>query len=338
MKIALMMNILMTLLNNRKVSRQTLAEKYEISTRSVVRYNEELTAAGIPIYSLRGPYGGYCIPDSFRIDRHYFSEAELKRLLESLTATEKSFGDELNGQVIEKLRNLARNHNDDRYFLKSDKLIIDIGTWTNPRQYHGKMAVISRAIEEDITLFMRYVDSTECESERFFDPYSLVLKEGVWYTYGYCHYREDFRLFRLTRIESLRVTDMKFERLPSDVFAKLKGDFSDKDLVEVSFELNGEIRSEIEEWLGMEAIKENNGLLTANATLFGGRMLINKLLSYGSAIKVLSPLALKEEVMVECARILRNYEQADTFEIGFCGGAVKNGGDRRSRGKPSDNR
>lgn len=306
MKSGIMFGILLTILNNRKVKREYLAEKFEISTRTVARHIDSLCEGGVPIITLRGANGGYMIADDFKLERSFFCPDELHRLLTCLNATATSFPDQ-NHEIIEKLKHIGSVKENEKYLLKTDTLIIDVGTWTNPYSYRGKIAALNKAIDNDLTVNMEYTDNKEYYSVRDFDPYCLVLKEGIWYTYGFCHLRNDFRLFRLARIKNLTLTEIKFERKKSDVFEKLNGSFDDTALVDLEFEFFSTSLSEVEEWLGPEAITERGTTYVARAMLYGGNLLINKLLSFGSSIKIIKPQALKEELLVECSRVLKRY-------------------------------
>ena len=164
----------------------------------------------------------------------------------------------------------------------------------NPQNYRGKIEAINKAIDSDLTINMTYTDNKDFCSVRDFDPYCLVLKEGIWYVYGYCHLRNDFRLFRLARIQRLTISENTFLRKESDVYEKLNGTFDDTDLVDIEFEFFSTALSEVEEWLGPDAISERGTSYIAKASVFGGSLLINKLLSFGSSIKILKPQALKE--------------------------------------------
>lgn len=307
MQQSVIFGILLTLLNKRKVKRSYLAEKYEISTRTVQRYIDVLNEAGVPIVSVSGANGGFWVADNFRLETSYFSEEEISRIVSCISAMRANFNDNVCRDILDKMQNTARNKSNDQYLVKSDSLIIDIGTWNNPSQYRGKMEVINKAIEGSFSLEMNYIDSKERETHRMFDPYSLVLKEGVWYVYGFCHLRQDFRLFRLTRIASLHITKKTFEKKPSDVFERIKRHIDDGMEVDVEFEFYSTALAEIEEWLGPEAVIERGVQYVAKATLYGGNALISKLLSFGSSVKVLRPAALREEIAVECKRILESY-------------------------------
>lgn len=308
MQSGVMFGILITILNKRIVTRQYLADKFEMSTRTIGRYIDKLAEGGIPVYSLRGANGGYTIPDDYRMDKSYFTIDELGRIISSLEATKSGFNDKQNDIIIDKITNLKNFKSEEKYFLKSKTLIIDTGTWNNPQKFRNKISVINKAIEESHTIIMSYTDKNEVTSEREFAPYCLALKEGIWYTIGWCYYRKDFRLFKLARINTMKLTDNSFERQDYDVYQKLNEHFQDKDLVDIKFEFTPAIRSEIEEWLGADAITpQGDEVFIAEASLYGGNELKHKMLSFGADVKIISPYQLKEEILVECNRILRLY-------------------------------
>lgn len=295
--------IMLTLLIKKKVSRRYLAEKYEISERSVSRYVDTLGESGVPVYSTAGREGGYSISDEFKLDKTLFTPEEFTRLVTCIKAVPE---DKLNLSILDKLQHMALRTDDNKYLLKNDTLVIDAASWTNPNVFRNKMDVITDAINENISLDLKYTDRYDAVSERRFDPYCLALKEGIWYTYGWCHKRSDFRLFKLSRITSIIKTDEKFEKRDGNVYEKLTGIFDDVPTVELEIEFSSTILGEIEEWLGIDAISERGLKYVAAATVYSGNVLVKKLLSFGSDVKVLRPAAVRDELLVECSRILRD--------------------------------
>lgn len=299
--------ILLTILNSRRTSREYLSEKYEISERTVVRYVSVLVGSGVPIISARGKNGGYFIADDYKLNYTYFNNEEKNRMINCINESNKLFSDSLNDIILDKIIHMKKNAEDERYLIKSDTLIIDIGTWNKPQFYRSKIESINKGIHKKCSIFMKYVDKYDFATERLFDPYSLVLKEGVWYTYGWCHTRKDFRLFKLTRIRSMTITNDEFIVKPNDVYSKLNGNFDDSLPIELVIEFSSTILSEIQEWLGFDSISERGTKYIAKANLFSGNFLLTKLLSFGSSIKILSPNFIKEELLVECKRIIDNH-------------------------------
>ena len=81
----------MTLLSRKKMTAQYLATKYDISTRSVYRYVEELNVCGVPVDIVRGRYGGISIPDTFRLPSWYFTRDEYTATVNALNLRLKSY-------------------------------------------------------------------------------------------------------------------------------------------------------------------------------------------------------------------------------------------------------
>lgn len=295
--------IMLTLLTKKKASRQYLAEKFEISERTVSRYIDTLAESGVPIYSIAGREGGYSISDEYKLDNTLFSPEELSRIITCVKAIPE---DKINKSVIDKLEHLSLRKNKNQFLVNNDKLVIDAASWSNPEIFRHKMDVLNEALEKGVSVSMKYIDRHQLSSVRVFDPYSVVLKGGVWYTYGWCHKHENFRLFKLSRITSIIITDEVFERRESNVYEKLSGNFSDIPLIDLEIEFSSTILGDIEEWLGLESISERGLKYIAKAQVYSGNLLIKRLLSFGSSIKVLHPAAVREELLVECRRILRD--------------------------------
>ena len=289
----------------RKVKRSELASRAGVSMRTVSRCVDALTLAGVPVYSETGADGGYYIPDDYVLSKAAFSAEEKARIVNCIHAAKDSFSDDLCTLILDKLSGLS--HADEGYAIKSDTLIIDAAGWNSPIASSHKFTLLAKAVDERSVVRMTYTDRYEYDSERLFDPSCLVLKGGMWYVFGWCHQREDFRLFKIARIKDISYTADTFERRPCDVHAKLHGDFSGDDLVHFTIEFDNLILPEIEEWLGADAIEDHGSAYHASAELFGGNMLLSKLLSFGSSVTVLDPPALREEVAVEAQRMINKY-------------------------------
>ena len=286
---SLTFSILLTILTGGKVTKRYLAEKFEISERTVIRYVESIAAAGVPIYSVRGKNGGYSVSNEYQFDTTFFTDFEMAHMKKLLAGE----GGEVSLAISDKLGYMSKRKRDAQFLIETDDLIIDAGTWQNPSLYRSKMETLQRAIDKRTSLNMMYVDRYESHTHRLFDPYCRILKDGLWYVYGWCHYREDFRLFKLARIKSLIETDETFERKPCDVYAKLD-----------EFEFSSTILGEIEEWLGFDAVTERGYKYVAVAELPINRATMAKLLGFGSAIRIISPASVKNEIADECRRII----------------------------------
>ena len=128
MKYEIMLKILFELMSKKCVKASYLAEKYEVSVRSIHRYISCLEMAGVPIYTIRGNNGGFAIVDTFKFSSTFMTEKEFEQTINTLSAITESVPNKDLTSVINKLKSIVRNkyssHN-----ITSGNLIIDAGPW-----------------------------------------------------------------------------------------------------------------------------------------------------------------------------------------------------------------
>lgn len=308
MKAEIFFGILITLLNKRKVTIGELSLKYEVSRRTVSRYIDAMSAAYIPIITYPGRGGGVGIADNYLLDRVYLSEEERKRLLACVLGMESIYDDGVNSSLKDKLSHLAQN--DYPNILATDTVLIDSGPWGDVKAYRDKFRTLQRAINERLEAEIVYHDRGGKETVRVVHAYTLVFKTGLWYAYCYCKLRKQFRLFKIGRIAKIRLLESAFERQTLDV-EKLPYSlnwFEAEGSVNLVLEAHPSVKSEIEEWLSFENVREIKGKIYAFATL-PEEGLVEKLLSYGNKVKVIEPLSLREKVLSAIEGIKELYQE-----------------------------
>lgn len=305
MKFQIMTGILFTLLARRKVSAAYLAGKYGVSVRSIYRYVDEMTVAGVPIDVVRGAQGGIFISDAFTLPKGLLTKEEYQKTLESLFAMNEQLHDGVLCDVIEKLS--RREKAEERGVEFSGNILVDGGTWGDERKFSDLLSVISHATEEREQLFIEYADRGGERTRRTILPHLLVLKQNIWYVYAYCQLRKEFRLFKLGRIRSVMKTGELFERLPfrrEDIplsFWKTSNE------IDAKFQISPECLPFAEEWLGVSNVYEQDGEYFAEAILPDDESLIGKILSAGAGFKVLSPEPLVSRVREEIKKLSNAY-------------------------------
>ena len=300
--------ILLTLLNKKRVTRQQLAEKYELSIRTISRYIEILEQNNIPIESKQGVDGGLSIYDEFCLRQNFLTKEEKTRLLLCVNAMSNTFSDPLQEALSQKLVYNKEIDNKDVEILKTESIYIDINNWTNPHFYRKKLSIFNELITTATKVSFYYTDRYSTKTNRIVHPYTLVLKDGAWYLFGFCEIRNDYRLFRLSRIQNISTLSDRFEKNTEiDVAKYLSGDFDSVTEIDLKIEFGNLVYQEIEEWLGGDSIKQHDLLFTAQATVYNGSKLVQKLLSFGSDVKVLHPISLANEIRLEANRMLGLY-------------------------------
>ncbi|MBP5308313.1 MAG: YafY family transcriptional regulator [Clostridia bacterium] len=303
MKFEILVQIIFLLLAKKRVTAAEIAAKYGVSSRSVYRYIDEISAI-VPVYATRGPNGGYSLVDSFRLPSTFFTESEYSVTIQALEA----FGREFPGEAFSALNKLKAGSRYAREInLGTSSLMIDSGPWGVTENYNVKLRVLEECVASFSAVKIVYRDAEGAVSERVIEPHVVVLKQGIWYVYAFCRLRCEFRLFKVGRIESETVLDEKFERRPAEGLDKALSFTAEGEKEEVVMEIKEEIVSEIEEWLGVDCVNRENGRITATAYLPVNGGLASKLLSYGGKIKIKSPTSLVLSLRSAADEILKIY-------------------------------
>ena len=199
MKIDRLIGILSILLQKDMVTAPELAEHFEVSRRTINRDIEALSKAGIPIQTLQGSGGGISIMKGYRMDRTLLTSKDMQMILAGLRSLDSVSGSGYYGQLMEKIQTGSSELISGR-----DSVLIDLSSWYKT-SLAPKISTIQDAIENRHILdFYYYAPSGE--SERSIEPYYVVFKWTSWYVYGWCLKRQDYRLFKLNRMDKLRET------------------------------------------------------------------------------------------------------------------------------------
>lgn len=303
MKYQIMLKILMQLLSKRKVTAKEISERYEISVRSVYRYVEELIVCGVPIDVARGRYGGLTIADTFRLPTGYFTREEYAAAINALNAMAGQVHDENIISAREKLESRIKSEPKETV---CGNIIVDGGTWGDTKKFSDKMAVVEQAVNEAKSLMIDYISREGEHSRRIIDPHVLIFKQNVWYVYAFCHTKQSFRTFKIGRIKQASFTGGTFEKreikrsdIPLDFY------YPTGNPIDVTLEIEKATLPDAEEWLGMDNIEPRGNSFIAEVTVPDDSQLVGIILSYGGAVKVLSPLSLKQKV-IEAAKKIAN--------------------------------
>ena len=308
MKYEIMLSILFDMLSKKSVKAAYLADKYGISVRTVHRYIASMEAAGVPVYTVRGNGGGFSIIDTYKLPATFMTEAEFEHTINTLSALNNGLTDKVLSSAITKLKAVRKNEYSG-FDIKSGNLIIDGGPWGDTVGYKSKLNVIRKCIDERLQLNITYHDRNGEITERTIEPHVLVFKQGLWYVYAFCKLRNDFRFFKTGRIAAAKITSNRFERQDvSDSTLPFDSWFTGVETISVAMQVEKSCLSEIEEWLGVENVKEENGVFVARANLPDDEGLVSKIMSYGNGLKVLEPTPLKDKIKDRIKQIYDLYE------------------------------
>ncbi len=225
MKIDRLVSIIMILLDKDRICAQELADMFEVSPRTIYRDIDAINMAGIPVCSTSGVGGGFEIMQKYRIDKSIFSSSDLSAILMGLSSLSNMVrGDEL-VNALAKVKSFIPADRAKDIELKASQICIDLSAWISNRNLQPYLDIIKIALQENRLISFEYVALHGNKTTRTVEPYLLVLKSGHWYFQGYCYKRNDFRLFRLSRISNLQ---MKTETFTPRNYPKPQLEFADK--------------------------------------------------------------------------------------------------------------
>ncbi|EAD0634598.1 YafY family transcriptional regulator [Listeria monocytogenes] len=210
MKVDRLMSIVLILLDKERISAQELADRFEVSLRTIYRDIDAIDLAGVPIRSTPGVGGGFEIMPDYKMDSKVFSTADLSAILMGLSSLSNMVrGDELIN-ALAKIKSFIPADRAKEIELKANQIYIDLSQWTGNNNIQPHVEIIKVALQENKLLTFEYIAHQGNKTVRIVEPYQLVMKSSHWYLYGYCQNRNDFRLFRLSRMSGLKILEDTF--------------------------------------------------------------------------------------------------------------------------------
>jgi len=207
-----LLSIMLLLQTYRRMTAHDLADRLEVSERTIHRDMESLSAAGVPVVAERGAGGGWSLLGEYRTNLTGLNEAEIQalflarspRLLEDLglgKAAEAAFI-KLFAAVPPAMRRDAES--------ASQRIYVDGARWNQGEESVPLLPLLQDAVWRERRLRFKYQRGDDCEVEREVDPLGLVAKGGVWYLVAAID--GDIRNYRVSRVIEAEVTDQTFVR------------------------------------------------------------------------------------------------------------------------------
>lgn len=291
-----LLQILFILLEKGSVTAPDLAEKFEVSARTIYRDIDALSAAGIPIYAVRGKGGGIFLQDNYALDKVLFTDEEQKEILIAIQSL-KLINGSLSTSLVSKLSSLFKKES-------LDWLEIDFSDWTGLRnELFEKLqqAILSRKVIQ-----VNYLSHKGEFIARELEPLKLVFRNKAWYIYAYCRLRGDFRLFKIARMRNLMLLSESFARkTPKKVFSEKAA--SKEKQVELTLLFDSGVAYRVQEEFKTVRQDQDDHLI-ATVTLPDDETTIYYLLSFGDHLEVLEPAAFREKMKEHIKKLNNKYK------------------------------
>ncbi len=303
MKIDRLIGIIIILLQKEKITTSELAKRFEVSNRTIQRDVEDICKAGIPIVSMQGYGGGLSIVEGYKIDKTILTQKELNAIFTGLKSIE-SISKSTYTQGLKEKFSFGKN----TILFDSNRIIINLASFYQV-SLTDKIDLITKAINNQEVISFKYY-SENGESERIIEPYFIEFRWFAWYVYGYCLARQDFRLFKLNRLNELKnLKTIYKERHISN--KKLDFDrYIWKDDIKLTALFDISVKYRLIDDYGPECFTfdDKSGKLLFENTFTNFNYLVQWILSYGEAVKVIEPCKLVDVIRKNAKNILAHYE------------------------------
>ncbi len=286
--------IVYILLQKKKTTAKELADRFEVSTRTIYRDIETLSTANIPIYASKGKDGGIGLLDKYILNKTILSEEEQNQILFALQGMKKVKGQD-EKDILEKLSILFNKE-------INDWIKIDFSNWGNVQE--ERFDIIKSAILNKQLIGFTYYNSNGEESKRIVEPLQIWFKDKSWYLVSYCKLKQDYRIFKIARIKEVKMLQEHFEReLPKE-----ENEQYNFKIIELELEINKAMTYRVyDEFESKEITKKQDGNFIIKVKYPENEWVYGYILSFGEYAKVLNPGYAKNIIKDKLQRTLKNY-------------------------------
>ena len=289
--------ILYYILEKEKVTANELADKFEVSVRTIYRDIDSISSVGVPIFTTQGKGGGIKIDNEFILNKSLFDANEKEQIIAALQGLEKT-NKVYKSELITKLSALFKIKN-------SNWIEIDFTSWGSNNTYQDLFNALKTVIINKNIISFSYNSSKAEKINREVKPIRLLFKEQDWYLYGFCLLRNDFRYFKLSRMKDLEVLAMNYE----DNFENmvLKREIKHEDIVNIKLKFNKSVAFRVYDEFNEAIVEDKKGNLYVEIKIPNNYKLYNYIFSFGANVEILEPEEIRTQFKNMINKIAKKY-------------------------------
>ncbi|MCH5349718.1 MAG: YafY family transcriptional regulator [Oscillospiraceae bacterium] len=285
MQNARLFEIVYILLESGSITAAKLAERFEVSVRTIYRDIDALSQAGVPVYAERGKGGGIRMMEGFSIEKSLLSESERTEVLSALQGFTSIIG---RGEALGKLSAF--------FGIESESwLDVDLSNWCGSDEDVFKL--IRGAITGRYVLSFDYYNPSGEVSSRSILPTKLRFKSKTWYCQGFCLERKAMRIFKISRMKRVSVTDKHYEigNIPAEDPIENFG--RDQECTKIILKIRSEMAFRIyDDFDETEITRLPDGDFVVTVSYPVDGWVYGLILSYGNNAEVIEPQFMRDEL------------------------------------------
>lgn len=300
-----LLGIIYILLNRESVTAKELAERFEVSVRTIYRDVENLSMAGIPVYMRKGKNGGISLTSQFVLNKMLVTKEEQDQILAALASLQET------GALREK-ETMAKLT--DFFSAEPENWVaIDFSDWSGRRQ--ELFEKVRDAILSHKVLSFDYYGQSGIMTRRMAEPLQLLFKEYTWYLRAFCRDREDMRLFKLLRMKRVETTGESFspQKHLCPKADALNSDIQDDSYLTMLTLLidKGEAFRVYDRFEEEEITVLENGDFLVRVKYLMDEWAYGVIFSFGAAAEVIEPVEVRTEILRRLKKMQLRYRMDD---------------------------
>ncbi|MCI2039603.1 MAG: YafY family transcriptional regulator [Clostridium luticellarii] len=310
MKIDRLLAIVVMLLNRDKISAAELAEKFEVSVRTIYRDMDTINMSGIPIASSQGNNGGFHILDNYKINHRFLTLEDMISIVEALKNINGVLDDKNVEMAMEKIKSIIPHNKKSTFDLYFKQIFIDTLPWgfKKSEKENIKYRMIFRALKENRCISFNYRNSKGEYIFRRVEPVTLVFKGFSWYVFSFCTLRKDYRIFKLSRMDELEILNEEICKPRISYGEYAKTEMPQKVPVKILLKFSEKVRYRIQDYFDEDEITFlEDGSVMVNTEVVEDSWIYSMILSYGEYVEVLEPRHIRKIIKEKCKNIIDIY-------------------------------
>lgn len=285
------------LLQNGKATAPELAQKFDVSIRTIYRDIDSISSAGIPIYATQGKGGGISILNDYTLDKSLFSEQEQEQMLTALQGMVATT-EENSNELLTKLSGLFQINS-------TNWIEVDFSDWAHRTQQQDTFNIIKEAIFQKRVISFCYFSGKGNKEKRNVRPIRLVFKSKSWYLYSFCLLRNDYRFFKLTRIKEL---EMLSETFTQDFTpTKIEKQIQVENTVAVKLKFARQAAFRVYDEFTDSITEDSQGNLYVQIDLPDNEVLYSYVMSFSDSVEVIEPQSIREQMKKRLQKMQEKY-------------------------------
>lgn len=299
MKLNRLFEIVYILINEQKITAKELADRFEVSQRTIYRDIDALSECGIPVYASKGKGGGISIVEGFKLDKAMLTDSEQAQILSALQGLSAATA-QRNDEALKKLSGFFNAKN-------TDWVEIDFSGFSSGLNWKKNFDIIKQSVIDRKQLTIEYTGLKNKINTRTIEPIKLIFKSSSWYIHAFCQLKKDYRMFKLNRIMSILPISNTF--LPHTIPTEEKKYNIPKEANEpLVLKVDRKNAFRIYDDFPIDDITEDaDGNFTIRTKVYEPKWMIGHILSFGDGIECIEPLYIRQQISETLKKSIKKY-------------------------------